>query len=169
MRALLLAILLGLAAPSSGAQADPAAPKPSASLSWLHGNWSGDATFMERLAKVTLQVGAGPDGSTTTLIYVAEVAATTGRPAFRFEGRGSYRLEQNGKVIGQWSDSAGNLHPLSGRVDGQSMIVNWGQVQTELGFSRYSLGSDGHLSVSDGVYSQGAARIFAQARYRKTG
>jgi hypothetical protein len=154
-----LALLVGTAALG---QAQPEAP-----LDWLHGDWRGTGTMFGRPSQVSLKVAPAFDGRAATSEYRVEVPADAARPAIRFEGRGFYRIAADGKVSGQWNDSAGNHHPLAGRIAGTVLTVNWGEPRTELGFSRYALEPDGTLAVTDGVYNRGEARVFAEASYRR--
>ncbi|HEX4847322.1 MAG TPA: hypothetical protein VFV30_04210 [Novosphingobium sp.] len=158
---LALALAAGLLAPASVASPAPA------SLNWLHGAWTGQSEFLGRPAAVQLDVGPALQGTATALVYRVDAAASEGRPALRFEGRGTYRVAPDGTVTGQWADSGGNLHPLSGRTTEGELQVNWGDVRSEMGHSRYSLGPDGVLTVTDSVYSRGTVRVFARASYRR--
>jgi hypothetical protein len=141
--------------------------KPVQSLDWLHGEWRGEGTLQGRPGKVSLSVGPVLDQSATALSYAVEIAKTDTAPAFRFEGRGTYRVAADGKVMGQWSDSFGNFHPLSGKVSGQKLIVTWGEPRTEVGQSSYELDAAGQLRTGDWVLTSGALKPFAEARYRR--
>jgi hypothetical protein len=158
-----LTALALLAAPAAIAEAPPA----TASLDWFEGEWHGTGTLSGRPTTVSLKVSPLFDGKAVASEYHAESPAEGDRPALRFEGRGTYRIGPDGKVTGSWSDSFGNVHPLAGRISGTSLSVNWGEPRSELGFSSYVLGADGTLTVTDGTYNRGEAKVFARASYRR--
>jgi len=157
-----LAALLALSASHA---AEPAAAAES--LAWMNGNWNGEATLFGRPAKVTLSVGPVLRGTATALTYTAEIPAAQNQPAFNFEGRGTYRVKPEGKVVGQWNDSQGNFHPLAGRVKGTALTVTWGEPRTEVGHSSYVLDGEGTLTVTDSEFGSGQLRTFGQGKYRK--
>lgn len=147
----------------------PAATPASPDLAWLHGQWQGEGQLLGRAGTFSIKSGPVLAGTASAIDYVASIQAGDGKPAMRFEGRGTYRLSPDGKVRGQWSDSGGNFHPLAGQVRATSMHVTWGEPRTELGQSSYVLESDGTLTVTDSAIMQGEVRTFAAVRYRKTG
>lgn len=157
--ALPLAALLALSASH--------AAEPAASLSWFHGTWKGEATLFGRPANVRLSVVETLRGTATALTYTAEIPAAQGQPAFNFEGRGTYRVKPDGKIVGQWNDSQGNFHPLAGKVKGTELTVTWGEPRTEVGHSSYVLGADGVLTVTDSEIGSGKMRTFGVGKYRK--
>jgi hypothetical protein len=155
-------LLMVLAAPAA-AQTLAEAP----SLGWIHGEWDGTATIFGRPATVSLSVTPVLMGGATALTYRVQMPASATQPEFRFEGRGTYRVAKDGRVVGQWNDSQGNFHSLAGRVTGTSMAVTWGEPRTEVGHSTYALAADGTLSVTDAEFGRGQLRVFSTQSYRK--
>jgi hypothetical protein len=102
-----------------------------------------------------------------SLSFTADVTATAERPAFRFEGQGTYRVKPDGSVSGLWADSFGNFHPLRGRTKPGELRVTWGDGRSEVGHSSYVLGADGVLTVTDSAFVQGAVRVFGTGNYRR--
>lgn len=150
------ALALALAAPVA-AQAPVAAPD----LTWLHGEWKGSGQLQGRPTEVNLSIRPVFDGSATALDYRASFTGGS------FEGRATYRIGAQGKVTGQWSDSAGSLHLVSGRITGSSLTTVWGSPITELGRSTYMRSGD-TLTVTDTVLTpEGGWRTFATASYRR--
>jgi hypothetical protein len=143
------------------------APAEVPSLGWFHGEWTGEGSVFNRPTKMTLSVEPALLDSATVLIYRVDADATASQPAFRFEGRSTYRVGKDGKVIGYWADSQGNFHPLAGRLKGTALNVTWGEARTEIGQSSYVLGPDGTLSVSDSGLGNGTLRVFANGKYRR--
>lgn len=168
MHGLLWAAALGTAAliPLSQPLHSQQAPAP-ASLDWFQGEWHGDVDFIGTPAKGTLQVRSGLAGSATVMTFTADVTAKGNRPAFRFEGQGTYRIKPDGSVTGLWADSYGNFHQLKGRVKPGELRVNWGDARSEMGHSSYVLGADGVLTVTDSAMVNGAVQVFGKATYRK--
>lgn len=169
MRALILAGSLALASLGPAAPALPAqqaAPAP-ASLDWFQGEWYGDVDFIGTPAKGTLLVRPGLAGSATVMTFTADVSAKGNRPAFRFEGQGTYRIKPDGSVTGLWADSYGNFHQLKGRVKLGELRVNWGDARSEMGHSSYVQGADGVLTVTDSAMINGAVQTFGKATYRR--
>lgn len=144
--------------------ATAAAPEAEPGLGWLHGEWTGTGTLQGQPTKVTLSVAPAFGGTATTLAYGAQM------PSAVFEGRATYRIKARGRVEGQWTDSAGSLHIVGGRIEGTGMTTVWGSPATEIGRSTYKL-DKGTLSTSDAVLMpDGSWRVFASASYvRKPG
>lgn len=168
MRGLVLAGTLALAAIGPATpplQAKQAAP--AASLDWFYGEWLGDVDFIGAPAKGTLQIHPGLAGSATVMTFTADVSAKGDRPAFRFEGQGTYRIKPDGSVTGLWADSYGNFHQLKGRAKFGELRVNWGDARSEIGHSSYVLSADGTLTVTDSAMINGAVQIFGKGTYRK--
>jgi hypothetical protein len=138
-----------------------------ASLAWFHGEWEGEVDFIGSPGKAWLVVRPGLAGTATILSFTAEVAASGDRPAFRFEGQGTYRVKPDGSVTGLWADSFGNFHELKGRTKAGELHVTWGDALSEVGHSSYALSPDGVLTVTDSAFVQGAVRVFGAARYRR--
>lgn len=168
MRSLVTVAALALASLGSALpplQAEQAVP--AASLDWFQGEWHGDVDFIGAPAKGTLQVRPGLAGSATVMTFTADVSAKGNRPAFRFEGQGTYRIKPDGSVTGLWADSYGNFHQLKGRVKPGELRVNWGDARSEMGHSSYVLGADGVLTVTDSAVINGAMQVFGKGSYRR--
>jgi hypothetical protein len=142
-------------------------PAEAPTLAWLQGEWVGEGKIFGRPARVTLSVTPALLDSATTLVYRVEADATDNQPAFRFEGRSTYRIGTDSKVSGQWADSHGNFHPLAGRIRRNSLTVTWGEARTEIGQSSYALASDGTLTVTDTALNADGLRVFATGSYRR--
>jgi hypothetical protein len=138
-----------------------------ASLTWFHGEWQGESDFIGRPAKASIVVQPTLNGTATSLVYTADVAASGDRPAFRFQGQGTYRIQADGRVTGVWADSYGNFHQLKGRAKNGELRVNWGDARSEVGHSSYIVSADGVLTVIDSAFVQGEVNVFGRATYRK--
>ncbi|WP_088307131.1 hypothetical protein [Novosphingobium sp. B 225] len=168
MRGLIRAALLGAAVIAPLPVPIHAQQAPvQASLGWFNGEWEGDIDFIGRPAKGKLVVRPGLVGSATVLTFTADVAPLGDRPAFRFEGQGTYRIKPDGSVVGLWADSYGNFHELKGRTKPGELRVTWGDALSEVGHSSYVLATDGVLTVTDSAFVNGTVQIFGKAAYRK--
>jgi hypothetical protein len=169
IRGLLLVAALGaLALPATPAPSQAQQAPAPASLGWFQGEWEGDVDFIGRPAKGKLVVRPGLAGSATVMTFTAQVSAVGDKPAFTFEGHGTYRIKPDGSVSGLWADSYGNFHHLKGRAKPGELRVNWGDARSELGHSSYVLGADGVLTVTDSALIQGQMQVFGKGTYRRT-
>ena len=160
-RAVLTLLLVLAAAPL-------AAQTPQGGLDWLTGQWRGEGSMLGRPSVTRMTVAPAIGTSWVQLDYSARVTATANAPAINFDGRGHYRPLKDSRWTGRWLDSAGSSHPLTGRITGQTFVTLWGSVDSELGRSRYVLGPDGVLTVTDAVLqADGSWRDFATASYRR--
>ncbi len=81
-----------------------------------------------------------------------------------FKAQAYYRVDKDGAIAGTWFDSRGVSFPLSGRVEGETMTIDWGAEAIERGRSSYRLTGDA-LEVTDEVYSkEGELRVFGRTR-----
>lgn len=168
MLRILLAAALAGSAPLAAQNSAPSQQAPAlGSLGWFHGEWEGDGIFLGRPAKVRLLVRPALDGTATALAYRVDRAAEGSRPALHFEGQGTYRIQPDGRVAGQWADSFGNFHTLAGRGKAGELRVTWGDARSEVGHSSYVLATNGVLTVTDSAFVSGEVLVFATATYRR--
>jgi hypothetical protein len=138
------------------------------SLAWMHGEWTGTGIFSGRPASFALSFAPALEGKATALAYTVVAPESEGRPEVRFDGRAIWHLDARGRVNGRWDDSAGNSHPVGGRVAADRMTTVWGEATTEIGRSTYFRNADGTLAVSDSVRrADGSWSVFASASYRR--
>lgn len=154
-----LAISLLIMASSAAAQSVPATP-PATDLSWLHGHWNGTGAVFGAPSQATLKAEPALDGKFVELSYRF---TTSGQRAFAFEGRGFYSVAD---WRGQWFDSTGARHSLTGAVDDGELSSEWGDTASERGRSQYRRGANGTLEVIDQVLrADGQWHVFATHRF----
>ena len=72
---------------------------------------------------------------------------------WHFKAQGYYHVGKDGTITGTWFDSRGISLPLAGRVEGDTMTIDWGTDAIERGRSSYRL-TEGTLEVTDEVYTK---------------
>jgi hypothetical protein len=146
--ALPLAFLLVVAPVVAQTGPQAAAEVTAPSLDWMVGDWRGSGKHFGRDSVVTLTVRTVAGGAAYSMDYGVIVAAGGDQPEMRFAAHGVYQRAKGKKWHGRWVDNFGNLHDLSGVIDGQKMTTLWGSPATEIGRSTYSL-VDGKLRITD--------------------
>jgi hypothetical protein len=150
MRRLFLVLAAGLLvvpAPVCG-QTAPAQSETLVTLDWMVGDWSGNGKHFGRDSAVTLTVKTAAGGAAYSLDYSVIVSAAGDNPEMRFAAHGFYQRAKGREWHGRWTDNFGNLHDLSGVIEGQKMTTLWGSPATEIGRSSYAL-IDGKLRIID--------------------
>ncbi|MEM7637939.1 MAG: hypothetical protein AAF269_02660 [Pseudomonadota bacterium] len=82
-----------------------------------------------------------------------------------FSGRGLYRII-DGEVDGIWEDSRGQILPLGGSFEDDTLTVIWGDATSEIGRSVYRLQADG-LAATDSVLTESGWRTFMSIDYAR--
>ena len=143
----------------------PVAPAEVPSLAAWHGVWVGEGEAFDKSATATLDIGPAPDGGATRLAYRLSIA---GAPPVTYAAEAIYRVDEKGRVRGNWADSHGRKRPVSGRVGPREWTGNWGSADVEIGRSTYRLETPDRLVVSDSVLQDdGSWRVFAVLHYRR--
>ncbi|WP_227340009.1 hypothetical protein [Sphingopyxis sp. P8] len=133
-------------------------------LAAFRGNWGGEGIAFGRPARATLAIGPADDGG-MALAYRLVVER---EPAIAYSAHADYRIDAKGRVRGRWSDSRGQMRPVTGILTSEGLSTHWGSADVEIGRSTYMLHSDDGLTVTDSVLQHdGSWRVFATLRYRK--
>jgi hypothetical protein len=89
--------------------------------------------------------------------------------SWHFKALSFYRVAENGSIAGTWFDSRGISLPLTGRVEGDAMTIDWGTPDIERGRSTYRLTADA-LEVTDETYGKdGGLVVFGRTRLTREG
>lgn len=156
-----LAALAGVAA-LAGAAAAADAPATAAFLGRLAGDWQGTGEVRRMAADMRMRWEPVLDGRFHRLTMENRMSGD-GR-SWRFEAQAFYRVREDGTIDGTWFDSRGITLPLTGRVDGDAMTIDWGTAEIERGRSTYRLAADA-LEVTDEVYGKdGTPGVFGRTR-----
>ncbi|MBG6129486.1 uncharacterized protein YifN (PemK superfamily) [Aquimarina sp. EL_43] len=78
-----------------------------------------------------------------------------------------YKIENDGKVVGNWFDNRGVSFPLRGTINDNVMTILWGSEETEKGKTiyHYHINSD-KITVEDFILNKGEYFKFGNAIYR---
>jgi|CXWL01.1.fsa_nt_gi hypothetical protein len=128
------------------------------SFASLEGQWRGQGTFRGAPSEVSATIEPLFDGAAWSLDIDIRFAAANGQ-AQRFQGRGGYALRAGAPVGGSWVDNFGNAYAINPRIEGDALIVDWGQG----GRSEYRIEPDGDLRIEDSI----GGRSFAVAELRR--
>lgn len=113
---------------------------------WIAGDWAGPGQFSGQDSMATLSVDPALGGRFHAFRYRFAAAGADGDTTY-FEGLGLYHAEGEDAWAGRWFDSMGNVHPLSGTVDGEGLIAHWG----ERGRTHYRRTADDRLEIVDSM------------------
>jgi hypothetical protein len=84
--------------------------------------------------------------------------------SWHFKAHGYYHLRTDDTIDGTWFATRGLALPLTGRIDGDAMTIDWGIPDVERGRSTYRLSADA-LEVVDQAYTKdGALTVFGRTR-----
>ncbi|MGH8242353.1 MAG: hypothetical protein ACRETY_03285 [Steroidobacteraceae bacterium] len=129
----------------------------------LAGAWQGAGEVNRMSADMRMQWETVLDGQFRRLSMENRMTGKSGE-SLRFGAQAYYRIAKDGTISGMWFDSRGYSLPLSGRVDGDVLTVEWGTADIERGRSSYRLAGDA-LEVVDEVYAKdGALNVFGRTR-----
>lgn len=155
----LAAFALALATAAAGG--DPR--QSTALLERLHGEWRGVGEVRRMAADMQMRWEPVLDGQFHRLSMENRMTGPDGK-AWHFKATGYYRVGDDGAIAGTWFDSRGVSLPLTGRVEGDALVVDWGTAEIERGRSTYRLAGDS-LEVTDEVYGKdGHLAVFGRTR-----
>jgi len=154
------AAILWLAWAASAAAGEP---ESAAFFGRLHGEWQGTGEVRGMTAEMRMRWQPALDGQFHTLSMKNRMTGKDGQ-IWVFEAQAYYRVHADGKIAGTWFDSRGISLPLTGRVEGGTLTIDWGTPAIERGRSSYALAAD-TLEVTDEVYGKdGALAVFGRTR-----
>ena len=84
-----------------------------------------------------------------------------------FRSKGIYRPGGDGNFTGTWFDVRGYSFSLKGKFTENELTVCWGNPETEVGKTIYSIKDDGTVSVIDYILEDGKLIPFGNALYQK--
>jgi len=133
----------------------------------LLGDWQGSGLVSGRASSLTMTWSRDPGPRLLHLRFRNEMAGERGVEVF--EGRGYYRLAQQGADgTGTWIDSRGLILPLTTRTTSDSLTTEWGSEGTERGRTEYRFVEQDRLEVVDWVHApNGEMREFGRSRLER--
>jgi hypothetical protein len=130
-------------------------------LGRLAGRWEGAGEVRQMAADMRMHWEPVLDGEFHRLSMENRMTGKDGQ-SWHFKAQAYYRIQKDGTLAGTWFDSRGITLPLTGRVEGDAMTIDWGTAEIERGRSTYRLAGDA-LEVTDEVYGKdGALAVFGR-------
>lgn len=143
--------------------ANEAVTPPAHGPAALMGEWRADCDTWGAAARCELDWAPGLHENHTTVRY-AILHAGSGESIF--SGDGVYRITGE-DIIGYWSDSGGAIHPLSATWEDGALTTHWGTAGSAQGRTRYHLGDDGSLQVTDWALNDDGWVQFMDVTYQR--
>lgn len=130
-------------------------------LGRLAGTWQGAGEVRQMAADMRMRWEPVLEGQFHRLSMENRMTGQDGQ-SWHFKAEAYYRVRTDGSIEGTWFDSRGISLPLTGRVEGDAMTIDWGTPDIERGRSTYRLTAE-TLEVTDEVYAKdGALAIFGR-------
>lgn len=83
-----------------------------------------------------------------------------------FKATAFYKIVDGTKIIGNWFDNRGVTLPLKGSVNNNSLIIFWGNDESEKGKTIYSHTDNNEIYVEDFIFNNGEYIKFGYATYK---
>lgn len=142
-------------------------PAASAFLDRLAGDWRGTGEVRQMAADMRMHWEPVLDGQFHRLSMENLMTDRDGQ-SWHFKAQAYYHVLEDGSIAGTWFDSRGISLPLTGRVEGDVMAIDWGTPDIERGRSSYRLTAE-TLEVTDQTYAKdGALTVFGRTRLTRT-
>lgn len=119
-------------------------------LQKLNGHWSADGNAFGTPAKITMSWQPSLSGKFVHLQYKMEMKGADGRVQV-FEGTAFYKPVSEFEVKATWFDSGGEMHPITGTIDGTMLTSLWGTAETKLGKTTYQFLDDNKVEIVDSI------------------
>lgn len=126
----------------------------------LHGTWSGSAKLFGQAVHTTASWESVLEGRFTRLELAHRQSTAEGPVMFAGHSYVTSVGKDAATTTGTWFDSSGAVRPQRLRVDDGALVVDWGDEETEVGRSTYTLREDGTLVVRDFVQREGGYQPF---------
>ena len=132
-------------------------------LGRLAGAWQGTGEVRQMAADMRMSWEPVLDGQFHRLSMENRMTGKDGQ-SWDFRAQAYYRVLADGTIAGTWFDSRGISLPLTGRVEGDAMTIDWGTPEIERGRTTYRLAGDS-LEVTDEIHGKdGALAVFGRTR-----
>lgn len=119
-------------------------------LTYLAGQWSGSGSTSGMQAALEVVWEPALNGRYYSLQIKNQMTAENGQ-LYHFAGVAYYQAGEGDSLSGVWVDSQGDILPIKARLEGQTLIANWGEADTKHGRSSYHLSPGGVLEIVDEV------------------
>lgn len=147
-------------APASAAEAE-------LEIADLQGTWVSEDVALGEPAHSTMEWSNALSPAIFELRYAIAHFDAGERQAI-FEGRAIYKSLDDEKFAAVWVDSQGDFLPIEAKIDGRTLIANWGnETSSKRGRTEYTLGVDGALMVRDFIWRDEQWVQFSNLEFEK--
>ncbi len=129
----------------------PAVATEPLSLTKFYGEWQSDGDAFGQQAKSTMIWKTAMDGKFTQLDYKIQLLHGDEDRFSVFAGVAYYKRLDYDSFKGFWADNSGDLHPITAKFAGSTLLSVWGDEDTKLGQTEYELISDSTINVTDWI------------------
>ena len=166
---IVFALVAASLAASAARATDAAAPLDLGPLRILPGTWHGEGTVSGMPSKIVMSWHLPFEGRFVRVTWSNTMTGPDGR-THRFAGEGTYDpvADSSGVHRGTWFDSQGAIHPLAGRVAGDSLVTEWGPAESPRGRTTYRLVGKDEVRVHDEIRREGGWRTFGRSTFRRS-
>ena len=149
-RSAFLKIMVGLAALFQFAIAGVAvgSENDQARLADFAGDWESNGITFGQAAHSILRWHPALNGKFMHVEYEIKSADNLDAQPI-FKGLGFYQMSGKTSLKAFWADSSGDLHPITARIKGRTLVSTWGVAGGKLGRTHYKLNRAGQMEVTD--------------------
>ena len=124
----------------------------------FHGSWQGDGKTLGMNARLQMKWEPVLGGKFVRLSLRNEMTTPAGKKQI-FEGHAYYQRDRASETVyeARWFDSRGLSFPIKARIEGESLVAEWGSPETEQGKSVYRLLEPNRMEVIDSVKQKDGA------------
>ncbi|MEP3210042.1 MAG: hypothetical protein ABJN95_12665 [Maribacter sp.] len=137
--------------------------EPSIIASLIGNDWVGEGNLMEQKATFMMAWESLWEGKFIKLEFQNKRKGNDDNKIV-FKAIASYKIGDDGKVLGNWFDSRGVSFPLRGTVKENMLTILWGDVDSENGKTIY-LYKNNNVLVEDFILVNGRFSKFGNATY----
>ena len=127
-------------------------------------NWKGEGILLGTDAKFNMEWEKVLGGQFYQLKFQNERVVEGQK--ITFNAISYYKPDETESFTGAWFDSRGVTFPLKGTFTDNSLVVDWGTSDTEVGRSIYTVNADGTISVEDYIQKGESNINFGKATYK---
>lgn len=143
-----------------------ASAKADVTLSDFVGNWESNGVTFGRPAHSILRWHPALNGKFMRVEYEIK-SADESEALTIFKGLGYYQLSDAGFYKAFWADNSGDLHPITAKINGRTLVSTWGVAGGKLGRTHYKLNVAGQIEVTDWLLREEGWRQFNHNKFSR--
>lgn len=129
----------------------------------IMGQWQGEGQMFGQSAEFSMHWESILGGKFIRLNFINKFGEVPTKHVMK--AHAYYDLSNNS---GNWFDSRGSMFSLSLQISPHSLLVFWGNEETEKGKTSYTIDKfDSMVFVEDYIYKEGKYQLFAKANYQR--